>query len=407
MEADRRGDWFARLLVVTFFVQCLLAAVRPMVSYRAVALDGGALELGVVGASFGVVSLLLAIPMGRWTDRWGTFPVLIAGAALNTAATAWLLWIDSIAVLVASQALLGVGQLCVAVASQTLIGNGRSRLSRDARFGAFTVVVSAAQFVAPFGAGLLAGSGLARGWFGHDDVYGTSAVFLVATVLGAVSVLIVLGLATWRRRDRRPARPTAAPSSARVPLRQVASIPGMPQALVAAALVFTSIDVITVYLPAYGVEAGLSVETVALLLTARAGGSIVGRAVLVPLITRAGRRAVLIGSVLVPAGCLVAFPLFDSVVALVVLSAVAGAGLGLGQPVTLAWAVQQTPVAVHGTAVGLRLAAMRLAQTAIPPAVGAVAAVAGVAVIFPVLCAMLVLVAGTVATASFDEPPEE
>ena len=404
MDADGRRDWFVRLLVISFLNQALIAAVRPMVSYRAVALGAGAFELGIVGAGFGFASLLLAIPMGRWTDRWGTFPVLVAGAALNTVSTASLLWTDSIAGLVVSQVLLGVGQLCVAVASQTLVGGGRSRLSSDARFGAFTVVISIAQFVTPFGAGLLAGSHFAGHLMGADDVYGTSGVFIVSAVIGVVSLGIVLSLAHWNRRGEagsptRRNRNAQRPKS--IPLRQVLGIEGMPQALVASALVFTSIDVITVYLPAYGEESGLSIEFVTLLLTARAGGSIAGRVLLIPLIGIIGRRWTLIVSVLIPAAALAAFPLVHSEIALLTLAAVAGAGLGIGQPVTLAWAVQRTPPAAHGTAVGLRIAAMRLSQTAIPPVVGAIAVGAGLDIVFPIVSASLIVVAVTVATASF------
>ncbi len=413
VDADGRRDWFVRLLVVTFLIQALLAAVRPMVSYRAVALGGGALELGIVGAGFGFVSLLLAIPMGRWTDRWGTFPVLAAGAALNTVSTASLLWIDSIAGLFVSQVLLGVGQLCVAIASQTLVGGGRSRLSSDARFGAFTVVVSIAQFVTPSGAGLLAGSDFAHHLMGEVDAYGTSGVFLVSAAFGLISLGLVLSLARWNRRGagcrgrRRPKRGRSTERAERIPLRQVLGIEGMPQALVAGALVFTSIDVITIYLPAYGEESGLSIEFVTLLLTARAGGSIAGRVLLIPLIARFGRRWTLILSVLVPAAALATFPLVHSETVLFALATVAGAGLGIGQPVTLAWAVRSTPSAAHGTAVGLRIAAMRLSQGAIPPAVGAIAVGAGLGIVFPILSATLLVVAVTVATTSFrGEDPE-
>jgi MFS family permease len=414
VDADGRRDWFVRLLVVTFLNQALLAAVRPMVSYRAVALGAGALELGIVGAGFGFASLLLAIPLGRWTDRWGTFPVLAAGVALNTVSTASLLWIDSIAGLVVSQVLLGVGQLCVALASQTLVGGGRSRLSSDARFGAFTAVISIAQFVTPSGAGLLAGSDFSRHLMGADDAYGTSGVFLVSSAFGLVSLSLVLSLAHWTRRGpagaragRPPRRSRSAERAGRIPIRQVLGIEGMPQALVASALVFTSIDVITVYLPAYGEESGLSIEVVTLLLTARAGGSIAGRVLLIPLIALIGRRWTLILSVLVPAAALATFPLVHSEIVLFALAAVAGAGLGIGQPVTLAWAVQRTPPAAHGTAVALRIAAMRLSQGAIPPAVGAIAVGAGLGIVFPILSATLLVVAVTVATASFrGEDPE-
>jgi MFS family permease len=400
MEADRRSDWFIRLLVVTLLVQCLLSAVRPMVSFRALALGAGSLELGALGAAFGLVSLLLAVPVGGWTDRWGTFPVLVLGVALNMVSSAALLWIRSIPGLIASQAVLGVGQLCVAVASQTLIAKGRSRLSYDTRFGLFTVTVSIAQFAAPLAAGVLAGSGLAERLPGRADAYGTSAVFVASTTVGILALGVMLSMGA--RRTQRSRR-SAAQRSRRAPIRQVLSIDGMPQAVVASAFVFTTVDVITVYLPAYGVEAGLSVETVALLLSVRAGGSIVGRALLIPLATRSDRRYLLGGSALLSAACLLAFPFVDVLGVLVALVGIAGAGLGVGQPMTMVWAVRQTPPSVRGAAVGLRIAAMRLGQSAIPPLIGAAAAVSSMVIIFLAMAAMLAGVAAAATSMPLDQ----
>ncbi|MER8826789.1 hypothetical protein NKH73_12300 [Mesorhizobium sp. M0938] len=56
---------------------------------------------------------------------------------------------------------------------------------------------------------------------------------------------------------------------------------------------------------------------------------------------------------------------------------VAGLGLGVGVPLTLAWISDIVPNGVRGSALSLHLSANRVGQAALPVAVGAVAAGVG------------------------------
>jgi sugar phosphate permease len=103
------------------------------------------------------------------------------------------------------------------------------------------------------------------------------------------------------------------------------------------------------------------------------------------------------------AACLLAFPFVDVLGVLVALVGIAGAGLGVGQPMTMVWAVRQTPPSVRGAAVGLRIAAMRLGQSAIPPLIGAAAAVSSMVIIFLAMAAMLAGVAAAATSMPLDQ----
>jgi hypothetical protein len=63
------SGWFARLMVVTATAQLIVFALRPVLTYQALSLGASTAALGLLVASFSVVSLVLAIPIGRGIDR--------------------------------------------------------------------------------------------------------------------------------------------------------------------------------------------------------------------------------------------------------------------------------------------------------------------------------------------------
>ncbi len=128
--------WFPRLLVIAFGMQFVVYAIRPLLSYQALALGAGTTALGIITASFSVLSLVAAVPLGRWIDQWGEVLFLIAGAALLTAVALALLAPPHLVTLTLCSAALGVGHLSTLTALQTLIANGGS----DRRSGRFAIV---------------------------------------------------------------------------------------------------------------------------------------------------------------------------------------------------------------------------------------------------------------------------
>jgi hypothetical protein len=86
-----------------------------------------------------------------------------------------------------------------------------------------------------------------------------------------------------------------------------------------------------------------------------------------------------------------------------------GLGLGIPQPLTMAWVVSLTASSSHGAALGLRLTANRLAQITLPIAVSSFAAPLGVLGIFyanaALLAGALVVVAGSDAGSATPQDP--
>jgi MFS family permease len=370
--------WFPRLLVVTAAVQFIVFAIRPFLSYEALALDASLADLGLVTASFSSLSLLAALPMGRAVDRWGERPFIVMGTAVMALVPIAVAAADTVATLVAASAALGMGHLSASVGIQTLIAKGAIADRRESRFATYTLVNSAGQLVAPATFGLLVGDVVATD--GGGEVTNAGRVYVTAGVVGAVGLIMAASLLL------RPGALAARPVTARAPSRssfgEVLRTPSVPVALLASFSTLSAIDLLAAYLPAYGAARGISVRTVGLLLAAHGLASVLVRLAMMRLIVRVGRRRLLTISMLTPALMLGLLPFVTWVPGLYLIMVVSGLGLGLCQPITLGWVAGQVRREIRGTAMSVRLAGNRLGQTVVPLAVGALAGAAGLAAAF-------------------------
>jgi MFS family permease len=414
--------WFFRVLLVTVLLQTAVYAIRPMVSYKALSLGADNFDIGMIAAAYASLSLLVAVPIGRWVDRLGEPKFILGGSVAIVGVSLALLTIDSLIALALSQAALGFGHIMSVVGTQTLVANWGDPTRRDGRFGVFTVIVSLGQLAGPALAGFVAGGSLTAIQAGTGGGAGsnTPAVFWSTAVVTAVGMLVAATLVA--RRARRPAedsrtgcaqRPPTEPNDdrARKPVRsssfhavgRVLRIPSMPQAMIASLTVLTTVDLLTVYLPVYGEANGISVETVGLLLAVRAAASMASRLLMLPMIRHFGRRSVLVTSIVMPAVALGLLPLLEDPSILYVAMAVAGFGLGLGQPISLSWVADQAPATLRGTALGVRLSGNRLGQVVLPAAVGVIAGASGLTAVFVSLSVLLALSAAAVMAAPFGQ----
>jgi hypothetical protein len=326
-----------------------------------------------------------------------------------------LLAIDSVWALAVSQALLGLGQILSIIGMQTLVANQASRANRDGRFGIFTVIVSFGQLVGPAAAGFWAGTTAPSNEQTMGEV-GTDGVFVAAAAVAIAALLVAVTLLRGRTAaiPQMPTPPGAVPitkpsTSYWASVGRVLRIPSMPHAMLTSLTVLTTIDLLAVYLPAYGAAKGISVETIGLLLAARAGASMASRLLMLPLLRVLTLARVLAVSTALPAVALGLFPFLGSVPLMYVAIAAAGFGLGLGQPITLTWVAGRSPRNIRGTALGVRHTGNRLGQVVLPTAVGLVTGVSGVGLVFGSLAVLLGISTFAVLTTKFDRypPPTE
>jgi MFS family permease len=104
-----------------------------------------------------------------------------------------------------------------------------------------------------------------------------------------------------------------------------------------------------------------------------------------------GEWTVISASLIVAVAVYVAYPFFDQLEALFILSFVLGLGLGVSQPMTMSILARVAPPERLGEATGLRLTLVFGTQTALPLAFGALGGVFGVGILF---WGMAMLVAG-------------
>ncbi|MER6595521.1 MFS transporter, partial [Micromonospora purpureochromogenes] len=269
------------LLAHTVVVQAATFMLRPASAYRALDLDVPAAWLGVLGASFAVVPLVLAVPSGHAVDRFGERRIVLAGSGLLAAGACFVLFADSVAGLVVASMVLGTGHLCAVVGQQALVANRTAADRYDAAFGYYTFAASLGQALGP---------GLIVVFGGNRPIPDTGAIFL-----GATALTLPLLVAAAFLRPSAHHRPAAGPAAGGLAglLRQ----PGLVRALAVSCVVLAAVDITLVYLPALGAERGIAAGSIGVLLRLRAVASMASRLLLGRLVAAVGRRRLLVGSV--------------------------------------------------------------------------------------------------------------
>ncbi|MGC1209857.1 MAG: MFS transporter, partial [Micromonospora sp.] len=355
----------ALLLAHTIAVQAVTFMLRPASTYRALDLDVPSAWLGVLGASFAVVPLVLAVPSGHAVDRFGERRIVLAGSALlAVAGLCFVLLADSVGGLVLASMVLGTAHLCSVVAQQALVANRTPADRYDAAFGYYTFAASLGQALGP---------GLIVVFGGDRAIPDTRAIFLGATVL-TVPLLVA---ALFLRPSGHHTQATGGAGGGG--MRELLGQPGLVRALTVSCVVLAAVDISLVYLPALGAERGIASGSIGVLLGLRAVASMASRLLLGRLVAALGRRVLLVGTVALSAAglglLLPPLPFW----AMAVVVTVAGLGLGAGQPLTMSFLAEVAPPGLRGRAMSLRLTGNRLGQVLIPSAAGALAAGTGAA----------------------------
>jgi len=386
--SDRFDLVFILQLVVVALANTGINALRPMITYRALGLGAGPLEVGLIAAVFSIAPALLAVFIGRSVDRVGEVWFIRSALALMTLGAIGAVIIDSLWLLTFSQVLSGLGHVTNLIAGQALVANRGGREQRDHRYGYYSTMGSFGHLTGPLlGTTLVTQLALADGPLPQIVDNPQAPAFLAAAVCAALA----FGLA-WLLPWRRPDRPTDGDQEGERLISsagRVLSRPGMPFALLVSMIVVSSIDVLLAYMPLYGEVRGLAVSTVGILLAVRAAASMVSRLLMGYLIARLGRNWLLAISMTSAAVGLAALPLVTSPIVLGALMFLIGLGLGIGQPITMAWVANRSPRAERGTALGVRLTGNRTALVVVPVVVGAIAGVSGVSLIFWIIAIVL------------------
>jgi MFS family permease len=360
--------------------QVAIYVARPMTSYRLLGVGAGAGAVGLVSASFALLPLLLAIPLGRYTDR-RRLPLVTVGCGLQIAACALLAVLVSPFALGAASALLGLGHLGVALGVQEAIARDSADTHHDRHFGLLTAGVSLGQLLGPLLGGVVVGHAAGDALVGAS----TRALAIAAGVAVAATALALVS-------ELDGGEAVVAPQT-RGSVRGILALPGVPTGMFASVAVLAAADVYTAYMPVLGAEHGIAPAAVGVLLALRAGASVTARLGIGWLVLRIGRSRLIALSALAAAVGFAAMTGTDRLVLLGALTLVIGAGLGYGQPLSMTLVVQRVPAHARATALAVRLTGNRLGQVAAPATAGVVAGNAGAGAVFWMLSGLLALTA--------------
>lgn len=380
----RAPGWLGRLLICMLITQVAIFVIRPVLTYRALDLGAGEREVGFLVVAFALLPALVALPMGRYSDRRRPGTVVQGGVVFLVAGCAGLLLANDLVMITAATVVLGLGALAVMMGAQALTArlSGEDTLDRD--IGLITAAASLGQMIGPALAGLVLSADAER-----------SITTTRAFVLGGALLCVAL-LTCWRFGDSRPRRVTGAPPPLRHGSIRIIRLPGVIGGMFVSVTLLTAVDLLVAYLPLLGEQRGISPGVVGLLLSARAAASVVSRVLIPSMLGRWGRTRLLWASTLATGGLLALLPLTEQIWLMASLLVLVGFFLGIGQPLTMSLVVQAVPGEARGAALSIRLMGNKIGQVVLPAGIALATGAAGVSSAFLLVGAVLVISAAGV-----------
>ena len=155
-RSPRSLMWLWLLCLAGALTQTGLNLLRPITSYKLIALDAGPLTIGITTAAYAILPLFTALWLGRVSDRMYSLRLMLcAGVAMLGIGGAGLALLPSVLGIAAASAVLGLGHLAFTIAGQTSIARIAPDDRLDAGFGWFTASYSVGQMLGPLLGALL------------------------------------------------------------------------------------------------------------------------------------------------------------------------------------------------------------------------------------------------------------
>lgn len=363
--------------------------VRPALTYRALELGAGDVVVGLLVAVYAFLPALLAVPIGRYSDRYRPAPVFTSGVVLLGIGSAALAVAPEIVTVTLATVVLGLGAMTIMVGAQSLVARISSEATLDRDFGLTAAAASVGQMIGP----LLTGFTLAGGL---TPAAGTTVVFLG----GAGLCLVALAFAV-RYPDQRLERAVDDPPPRWSETAGVLRRRGVPGAMVASISLLTTVDLLVAYLPLIGERAGIGPDVVGILLSLRAASSVLSRLMIGTLVRRFSRAQLIGASTVVTALLVPAIAFVTNAWLLGAVLVVLGFFLGLGQPLTMTVITTAVPENSRGAALSVRMLGNKTGQVVLPAVIATATGVVGIGGGFLLLAVIL----GAASAATIAAPP--
>jgi MFS family permease len=383
-QAKRVQTWaLLRLICGHICLHSSMAGLRMAAPLLALRQGHSPFAVGVLLALFSLTQVFLALPAGRYADRHGLKrPMGMGVVAASTGAMLAVLW-PQFWVLCLSALLMGGSTGSASIALQRHVG----RAARDSTelkqvFSWLAIGPAVSNFVGPVAAGLLIDhAGVWMGGSAGDDT-GFRGAFVMLTLLPWLSWL-------WVRHTLELPPVAQPPGATHQNVWDLLREPRMRRLLMVNWLLASCWDVHTFVVPVLGHANAFSASVIGSILGAFAIAAATVR-VAMPLLAAHLREWVVVSGAMVVTGLLFAiYPLMVSPWSMGLCSVLLGLALGSVQPMIMSTLHQITPHALHGQALGLRLATINLSSVLMPMLFGTAGMVVGVSVVFWTLGAMV------------------
>lgn len=337
-----------------------LHASRPYLSLLAASLGADAVGVGIISSMYSIVQVVCALMIGRLIDRAGQKPPSVLGAACYVLGLAVLLTARSLWLVGFSALLMGFSHGVILMCGQHVMTGIDPKQGREHLVGCFAFSNSAGAFVGPY----LGGAAV--------DALGVRLGFLAA---GAVAVL-ALGASLLLPNIR------CANGGDRAPVISLLRNAQVMKNVVLSGAVYFAADIITTYLSLFGVERGLSVKEVGLVLALNGMAQMVIRPFLGALCRRLSFSRVFYSCLVLGGASMITLGFAKNFLIMASLSVLVGLAIGLANPLTLLTVADGAGAADRSSVLALRVMGNYGAQTLSPLVFGALANLAGLSTVF-------------------------
>jgi len=365
---------FALALSIITIVQ----SGRVLLTLYALKLGAQPFAVGILAATFSLLPMLFSWQVGKFSDRFGSRWLLMAGTVGGAFGMLLPYSISGFPAIYIAGVMNGLLFAFSGVCLQNLVGLLSNAETSAKNFSNYSMLISLTGFIGP----LLAGFSVDHS--GHA----IACLYLVLLSLVPAALLLVWGgtLPTGSRAAHRAGS-----------VRDMMAESGLWRVLATSSLVVTGIDLFQVYVPIYGNEVGLSASAIGVILAMFSIAAFVVRMALPYLIARISEERTLAYSFFIGAASFFLMPFFQSAVVLSLIAFVFGLGMGCGQPITLMMTFSNALEGRSGEAMGLRVTVNHLTRVVVPILFGSIGSAFG---LFPVFWsnALLLVSGGAITT---------
>ncbi len=311
-----------------------MAMLFPVVPPFADSLGADVTQVGFLVSLQLYVAAALVTPIGMLSDRIGRRKLLIAGICLNLASFLVYLLSSNLGMLAAARVLGGLSNGALFPATSTMIVDMVAPEKRGQAMGSLTTASQAGSMLGPAAGGFI---------LKH---LGFQAVFLAAAVSAALSLAICLIKIRGGPISAAPASKNRAAFDWLIRRRVLA-------ALLAISFIMFGLASVNTFLPLYGREIAIGVDTVGLIIATLYLGSVLTRLLGGWLSDRAGRSPVILTGLALGSAGIFFISSFVTEAPLHLAGFLFGLGMGLALPASAALLADVAPFHMRGLAMGL------------------------------------------------------